>query len=73
LIIENLGSAKVFNLRLRVGPNAEEVTARAGLTIEAGSVIRLKPSDWSTAASTAPIRMDILDKTWQKVLNSSSV
>ncbi len=74
LIIENVGRAKIFDLRLVAGVKAETVTLRPNVSLDAASVVRLRPSDWSPATSAlAPIRLDVLDKTWKKVLKSTNV
>jgi hypothetical protein len=63
LTIENPGPAKTFNLRLSVGFKAQTVTVRTNVPLDAASVVRFRPSDWTPAAPTAtPIHMDILDR-----------
>jgi hypothetical protein len=74
LVIENLGPARIFNLKLLTGLKAETVTVRSNLLLDAASVVRLRPSDWSLVApAAAPIRLEVLDKSWQKVLSSKNV
>jgi LGFP repeat len=74
LIVENIGSAKIFDLHLVVGLNGDKIAVRPGVSIDASSVVRFRPSSWSRVASaTAPIRFEVLDKTWLKVLKSTDV
>jgi hypothetical protein len=74
LMIENHGPAKTFSLRLLAGLKAETVTVRSNVPLDAASVVRLRPSDWSPGAPAgAPIRLEVLDKSLQKVLRSTNV
>ena len=63
LTVENLGPAKTFTLRLSIGFQAETVTVRTNVPLDAASVVRLRPSDWAPAAPlAAPIHMEVLDR-----------
>lgn len=46
LILENTGAAKTFDLRMLAGLSAKEVDVRSSLTLDAGSLTRITPSDW---------------------------
>jgi len=70
LMVENRGPARTLTLRLSVGFKAETVTVRTNVPLDAESVVRLRPSDWAPAA---PIHLDVLDKTGQKVLRTLTV
>jgi hypothetical protein len=74
LIIENRGRAKTFNLRLSSGLEAKPVTVRPNVPLDAASVVRLTPSNWTPAApAAAPIRLEVLDKSGLKVLRSTNL
>lgn len=74
LVIENHGSAKTFTLRLSVGLRGETVTVRANVPLDAASVVRLRPTDWTPAAPTAaPIHLDVLDKNGHRVLRTLTI
>ena len=74
LTIENRGAAQNFTLRLLGGVKAETLTIRNDVRLDSGSIMRLSPSNWSPAASTkAPIRLDLLDKSGQRVLTSIDI
>ena len=71
LILENAGAAKTFNLRLVAGLSGKEVAVRNGLSLDAGSLTRISPTDWAAAA--APIALQLLDPTGNKVLKTQNV
>ena len=70
LMVENHGPAKTLTLRLSAGFKAETVTMRTNVPLDASSVVRLRPSDWTP---TAAIRLDVLDKSGQKVLRTLTI
>jgi len=74
LMVENLGPARTFTLRLTVGLKADTVAVRTNVPLDAGSVVRLRPTDWTPAApAAAPIHLDVLDKSGLKVLRTLTV
>jgi hypothetical protein len=63
LTVENAGPARTITLRLSIGFQSETVAVRSNISLDAASLVRFRPSDWSPAAPTAgPIHMDVLDK-----------
>jgi len=74
LIVGNLGAAKTFTLRLSLGLNGETVTVRTNVPLDAACMVRLRPSDWTPGSlSAAPIQLDVLDKSGQKLLRTFTV
>jgi hypothetical protein len=71
LVLENSGPAKTFDLRLLSGLSATEIASRSGLSLDAGSITRISPSDWSAAAG--PVALQLLDATGTKVLKTQLV
>jgi hypothetical protein len=73
LTVENTGPAKAITLRLSSGFESETVAVRSNISLDAASIVRFRPSDWSpTPPTTGPIHMDVLDRSG-KVLRTLAI